>query len=116
MAFNMTKYVGDETLECVVSLPGTEETITVTYRPRAFSTEGMTRSEKAVIAGRELAGRDGLVDTVAALLAGWDVTDGDEPLPLTRESLENLPDVVLGHILEAVITDLPKASEKKPSI
>lgn len=118
MAFNMTKYVDADTHECPVELPGTDEVLTVGYRPRKLSTAALAKAEREHRDGLELAPRDGLVDTLAQILAYWDATMTDEAgedveLPLTRETLNALPDQLLALILERVLNDAPKASAPK---
>lgn len=57
-----------------------------------------------------------LVDALAEILVGWDLTEEGAPLPVTRESLARLPLDLLGAIFSAIMEDLrPNPTSAGPS-
>lgn len=51
-------------------------------------------------------GLEGTTQFLVEVLKSWDVLDGDEPYPITAESLEKLSSAVLDQIGLAIIHDL----------
>jgi hypothetical protein len=86
-----------------VSIPYAAETLEVDYRP-----ELVTGRTFGLLAA---AGRGGTIDLEALyaelgrLIAGWDLTDGGEPVPTDAAGLERLGMGLVGTILQAILAD-----------
>jgi len=86
------------------------EKIELTFNPNAitpaFLAELQTRKigEEGSDVAQGAAAAGLVVDTLAQVLASWDLTDGGEPIPLTREGIASVPLDILSKILKEVNT------------
>lgn len=84
------------------------EKLIFTYRPSEL-TPDMTRRLGASLESEWKA--EWSLKYLVALLVEWDLLDGDEPYPITLESLAVLPDYFLGQVIAALTEDMGKARE-----
>lgn len=88
------------------------EIINLTYRPNVY-TLGFTRRLAEAQAAQNMAE---VAQYFVDFLAGWDLMEGDSPIPLTREGVETVPLDILSAIDDQVAkTMLPSEEEKRGS-
>lgn len=100
-----------------IQVPIDDETVSVTYRPRAYSEE----LEEALRAAQDDERGAAMVrEAFAAIVESWDLRwdEADpEPIPVTREGLRAVPSEVLGALLAKIGDDRapdPKAKRSSP--
>lgn len=89
-----------KTAEATVLLDG-ESTVWFRYRPRKYTAK-LERTIQAAIS--EQLPSLSLVRAATVLLDAWDLTweEGQDPIPLTEEALEEVPTEILTLILTAI--------------
>lgn len=109
MPVRLSAIAGAET-SCSAPVPGTEESLAFRYRPNAITPRLQAEYEKSVAAGQATTG---LVDQFLRFVSWWDIVDEkDKPVPLDRESVENMSVNLLGALLIAATEDMaPKATK-----
>src|SRR5438874_8922809 len=93
-----------ETRTLVKTFDGTDDTLSVTYRPSAWTPALMAEHLAAVREGNT---PEALVLDLAALLVSWDLLDDKgKPLPTTAEALREVSLEVLNVVLGAINADM----------
>jgi hypothetical protein len=88
----------------VQTFEGTEDTLSITYRPSAWTPAVMNEHLSAVSSGNT---PEALVLDLATLLVSWDLLDDKgKPIPITAESLRRVSLEVLNVVLGAINADM----------
>jgi hypothetical protein len=83
---------------------GTEDTLTITYRPRAWTPSIHAALLEAIDRGRT---PEALVINLSTLVVEWDLLDDDgKPIPTTPESLRGVSLQVLNIAVETINADM----------
>lgn len=92
---------------------GEDEKFVVSYSPDAYTMEVHARLQLM----SEQDSLDATADLMATLISGWDLTEGDQPYPITKDNLVRLGLPLLMVISNAVQEDfsLGKATLTAPS-
>lgn len=85
------------------------EVINLTYRPNVY-TLGLQRR---LVESQSEGDIDTLTSQMVEFIASWDLTEDDEPLPLTKEGIEKVPLMVLKALDEAIADALLPSEEEK---
>lgn len=80
-----------------------DETLTVEYWPQRFSPSYQDKVAK-MIKTQGQTESDGWA-IMLEVLAGWDIMDGDQPVPVNKGTISSLPNSLLMAILMAIRTD-----------
>lgn len=91
-----------------------ERTFRVGYRPESVTEEDLLTLE-AFQDKSGVALLQATVEPICRLLVRWDLTMGDEPLPVNEESIKFLPPRMRVSILEAIMGDFFSAGNAKAS-
>jgi hypothetical protein len=83
---------------------GTEDTLTITYRPRAWTPSIHAALMEAINSGQT---PEALVINLSTLVVEWDLLDDDgKPIPTTPESLRGVSLQVLNIAVETINADM----------
>ena len=85
-----------------VSVDFDGETIDVEYRPHRYDNAMQLKLGSL----REVPAFDPLIEALADLVCGWDVTDGGKPLPANATTLARFPVMLLLKITGAIMDDV----------
>lgn len=93
-----------QTKTVTVRFEDTEDTLTVSYRPRNLTPAMQAAFERASREGRYT---EVLLDGIRGLVAEWDLIGEDgEPVPFTAEALADVPLLVLSAVAEVIGRDV----------
>lgn len=104
-----------------LSLEFEGETLRFTIAPNTI-TPAYRAQLRQRIADKEAAGSstdaligEAIVQNVADLVTGWDLKEGDEPIPVSREAIESLPEDLVAEIWQVIDRFLSKRTATEPS-
>jgi hypothetical protein len=104
-----------KTVDLAIAIDDDPAAITVTYIPHALTPATEKRVQEAASKGYEL---ESIVEMFLPVVSKWDLAmnPGEDPIPLEREALEEVPSSILMLILEAVAADRkpdPKETKRR---
>jgi len=79
-----------------------DEEVTVTYNLYLFTPE-LEAEINAGLADDNVA--EALVENMLVILVDWDIMDGDEKVPITKDSLMKIPVRLMGDLMQAIGED-----------
>jgi hypothetical protein len=95
-----------------ISLEYSGETVAVSYNPGAVTINALD----ALTAGDTAQNVAAIVDGLAAFLVSWDVIDdAGAQLPVTRETLREMPMAFIAAVMTAVSSDMAVSADLKAS-
>ncbi|MFN8533846.1 MAG: hypothetical protein U0556_09885 [Dehalococcoidia bacterium] len=81
------------------------EAVTLTYRVHTLTARRMARLDELAAASSQGAAAVGLIEMFCAIVAGWDVMQGDEPLPIDETTLLDVDIPFLNACFDAIRQD-----------
>ena len=93
-----------QTRTVTVRFEGTDDTLTVAYRPHCLTPARQAAFSQATREGRHT---DVMIEGIQVLVTEWDLLGEDgQPVPLTAEALAEVPMLVLGAVGAAIGEDV----------
>jgi hypothetical protein len=93
-----------------------DEKAGVTYNQNALSTREWREIRSRSKGEGETVDDEFSVAVLSRIIVKWDVLDGKEPYPLTKEALDELPPQFLNAVVKEIVADLfPSQSPEAPA-
>lgn len=84
--------------------------LTCTYRP-----SGYTAEVEEILLASSTKPLTTLVEILANMLVSWDLLDGEQEIPITKENLSKLPAMFLVAVLKGLMEDMKPDPTKQPA-
>ena len=86
-----------------LTVPFDEGELNVIYKPNTVTVR-LERQWTGIEGAKEAI--DAAVDVILTLVDSWDLLgEDDQPVPLTRDALEEVPGVILNRIVQSIMAD-----------